>query len=51
MNDESREEKELSDIHLLMAHFKDGLAWDIVQEHFDLFEKQTLFQSLKALYG
>jgi len=51
VNDESRKEKELSDIHLLMAHFKDGLAWDIIKEHFDLFEQRALFQSLKARYG
>jgi hypothetical protein len=51
MNDESRKERELADIQLLMEHFNTTLDWEIIKEHFDIFEQNNLYETLKGRYG
>lgn len=50
MNDDSRKERELSDIQLLMEHFNTTFDWDIVKEYFNIFEQKKLFEKLKKRY-
>jgi predicted nucleotidyltransferase len=51
LNDKSRELRELADIHTILERFKGAVSWEIIEEHFNLFEQQLLFRELKEKYG
>jgi len=51
LNDKTRALREMSDINMIMERFKDKLDWGIIEEHFNIFEQQTLFRELREKYG
>lgn len=51
MNDEGRKPRELADIQMIMERFRDTIDWNIVKEHFDIFNQQELFLKLRERYG
>jgi hypothetical protein len=48
---ESRAMREMADIHALLERFKAEINWNIVEEHFALFDKHALLKELKEKYG
>jgi hypothetical protein len=50
LNDKTREMREMADIHAIMERFKSKMAWEIIEEHFNLFEQQSLFRELREKY-
>lgn len=51
LNDKTRSTREIADIDMIMEHFKDEMNWEIIEEHFNLFDQQSFFQELKEKYG
>lgn len=54
VNDPKRTDHELSDISLLLDACKireQPIDWELLEDHFGLFEKQELFQRLKTEHG
>ena len=52
-NNPSREAMDLNDINLILAHQLENkfkIDWELLQDYFALFEKNTLFQNIKKEY-
>jgi len=50
-NDPSRKPIDLADIEALMEIYGGSIDWPIIEEYFDLFEFNDLFEELKSKYG
>jgi hypothetical protein len=51
VNDDTRAMREMADIHAILDRFRSEIYWNVVEEHFKLFDKHLLFKELKEQYG
>lgn len=50
-NDQTRANREYSDIESAMDYFRANLDWRLIEEYFSIFEQKGKFAELKARYG